>query len=141
MKHGGRLFDVIMMDPPWQLSSSQPSRGVAIGYSSLNDDLIADIPLGKLQTSGFLFVWVINAKYSWTINQMDKWGYDLVDEIVWVKKTVNGKIAKGHGFYLQHAKETCLVGLKVCPKTHFLKFSKFNFLAFSNFFEFLTNFW
>jgi mRNA (2'-O-methyladenosine-N6-)-methyltransferase len=41
-----------------------------------------------------------------------KWGYTLVDEIAWVKQTVNGKIAKGHGFYLQHAKETCLIGVK-----------------------------
>jgi hypothetical protein len=24
----------------------------------------------------------------------------LVDEIAWVKQTVNGKIAKGHGYYL-----------------------------------------
>ena len=36
----------------------------------------------------------------------------LVDEIVWVKQTINGKINKGHGYYLQHAKETCLVGYK-----------------------------
>ena len=36
----------------------------------------------------------------------------MVDEIAWVKQTVNGKIAKGHGYYLQHAKETCLVGVK-----------------------------
>jgi len=36
----------------------------------------------------------------------------LVDEIVWVKQTINGKIAKGHGYYLQHAKETCLIGYK-----------------------------
>lgn len=42
----------------------------------------------------------------------EKWGYSLIDEIVWVKQTVNGKIAKGHGFYLQHAKETCLIGVK-----------------------------
>lgn len=34
---GHRQFDVIMMDPPWKLSTSQPSRGVAIQYSSLND--------------------------------------------------------------------------------------------------------
>jgi mRNA (2'-O-methyladenosine-N6-)-methyltransferase len=32
------------------------------------------------------------------------WGYKIVDSITWVKKTINGKIAKGHGFYLQHAK-------------------------------------
>jgi mRNA (2'-O-methyladenosine-N6-)-methyltransferase len=35
-----------------------------------------------------------------------------VDDIAWVKATVNRRMAKGHGFYLQHAKETCLVGLK-----------------------------
>jgi mRNA (2'-O-methyladenosine-N6-)-methyltransferase len=29
-----------------------------------------------------------------------RYGYKLVDEIVWVKQTVNGKIAKGHGYYL-----------------------------------------
>ena len=31
---------------------------------------------------------------------------------MWVKQTINGKINKGHGYYLQHAKETCLVGYK-----------------------------
>lgn len=108
-----QLFDVIMMDPPWQLSTSQPSRGVAIAYQSLSDDIISDIPIPKLQTSGFLFIWVINVKYSVTCKLMEKWGYTVVDEIAWIKKTVTGKIAKGHGFYLQHAKETCLVGVKV----------------------------
>ena len=57
LKHGGRLFDVIMMDPPWQLSTSQPSRGVAIGYSSLADECISRLPIPSLQTAGFLFMW------------------------------------------------------------------------------------
>ena len=55
----------------------------------------------------------INAKYSVAIKLMEHWGYTLVDEVTWIKKTINGKIAKGHGFYLQHAKESCLVGVKV----------------------------
>jgi mRNA (2'-O-methyladenosine-N6-)-methyltransferase len=46
---------------------------------------------------------------------MEHYGYKLVDEIAWVKQTVNGKIAKGHGYYLQHAKETCLIGVKGNP--------------------------
>ncbi len=108
-----REFDVVMMDPPWRLSSSQPSRGVAIQYSSLGDEAIENIPVPMLQREGFLFIWVINAKFQWTVNVMEKkWGYRVVDNINWVKKTVNGKIAKGHGFYLQHAKESCLVGVK-----------------------------
>ena len=65
-----------------------------------------------MQTDGFLLVWVINAKYRYAIEMMEHFGYTLVDEIAWVKQTVNGKIAKGHGFYLQHAKETCLIGVK-----------------------------
>jgi mRNA (2'-O-methyladenosine-N6-)-methyltransferase len=35
-----------------------------------------------------------------------------VDEVVWVKMTVNRRLAKSHGFYLQHAKEVCLVARK-----------------------------
>ena len=116
-----RLFDVIMMDPPWQLSTAQPSRGVAIAYSSLSDQLISQIPVEKLQTAGFIFIWVINAKYSITCQLLKQWGYTILDELAWIKKTVNGKIAKGHGFYLQHAKETCLVGVKNIKDVNYVK--------------------
>jgi len=34
---------------------------------------------------------------------------------VWVKTTVNRRLAKSHGYYLQHAKEACLVGRKGSP--------------------------
>jgi mRNA m6A methyltransferase catalytic subunit len=68
------------------------------------------VPL--LSKCGFLLIWTINAKYRFAINLLQHWGYKPVDEIVWVKKTVKGKMAKGHGFYLQHAKESCLVGVK-----------------------------
>lgn len=113
-----------MMDPPWKLSTSQPSRGVAIQYCSLSDEAIGNIPVSKLQTSGFLLVWVINAKFHWTVNVMSKvWGYKIVDTITWVKRTAKANIAKGHGYYLQHAKETCIVGMKgdiqnYCPNKY-----------------------
>ena len=103
-------FDVIMMDPPWQLATANPTRGVSLGYSQLTDLSIADLPIPKLQKNGFIFVWVINAKYQWTLEQFKKWGYESVDEIVWVKVTNSRRLAKSHGFYLQHAKEVCLVG-------------------------------
>jgi mRNA (2'-O-methyladenosine-N6-)-methyltransferase len=102
-------FDVIMMDPPWQLATANPTRGVSLGYSQLTDQDIADLPLPQLQKNGLLFVWVINAKYQWCLNQFKKWGYEFVDEIVWVKVTKTRRLAKSHGFYLQHAKEVCLV--------------------------------
>ena len=75
MKSAGRLFDVITIDPPWQLSSANPTRGVAIAYETLNDREILNLPFHKIQTDGFLFVWVINAKYRFAIQMMEEMGY------------------------------------------------------------------
>lgn len=105
-------FDVIMMDPPWALATANPTRGVALGYSQLTDTDIMGLPIPSLQTAGLLFVWVINAKYKFTLDLFERWGYTVIDEIVWVKMTVNRRLAKSHGYYLQHAKEVCLVGRK-----------------------------
>lgn len=67
-KNGGRLFDVITMDPPWILSTGNPVRGVATNYDTLTDlDLLEIIPFNKLQENGFLFIWVINAKYRFAL--------------------------------------------------------------------------
>ena len=84
MEHGGRMFDVITCDPPWQLSSANPTRGVAIAYSTLKDPEILQIPFDRLQTDGYLFIWVINAKYRFALTLFKQFGYRLVDEIAWV---------------------------------------------------------
>ncbi|PVU94166.1 hypothetical protein BB559_003064 [Furculomyces boomerangus] len=106
-------FDAILMDPPWQLASQAPTRGVAIAYQQLPDVCIESLPIAKLQNEGgFLFIWVINNKFSKALELFNLWGYTFVDDITWVKQTVNRRMAKGHGYYLQHAKETCLVGVK-----------------------------
>ena len=68
-------FDVIMMDPPWQLATANPTRGVALGYSQLTDHDICQLPIPQLQTAGFLFVWVINSKYKFTLDLFERWGY------------------------------------------------------------------
>ncbi|RUS20770.1 MT-A70-domain-containing protein [Endogone sp. FLAS-F59071] len=105
-------FDVILMDPPWQLATHAPTRGVAIAYQQLPDVCIEEMPIQKLQQNGFIFIWVINYKYAKAFELMERWGYSYIDDITWVKQTVNRRMAKGHGYYLQHAKETCLVGKK-----------------------------
>jgi N6-adenosine-specific RNA methylase IME4 len=70
-------FDAIMMDPPWQLATANPTRGVALGYSQLTDADIENLPIPALQPrSGYLFVWVINAKYKFCLDLFDKWGYE-----------------------------------------------------------------
>lgn len=98
-------FDVIMMDPPWLLATANPTRGVSLGYGQLTAKDIQNLPITRLQTDGLLLIWVINSSYGFAMDLFKRWGYSLVDELVWVKQTVNRRLAKSHGFYLQHAKE------------------------------------
>jgi N6-adenosine-specific RNA methylase IME4 len=49
--------------------------GVALGYSQLTDSDILELPVPRLQAAGFLFVWVINAKYKFTLDLFERWGY------------------------------------------------------------------
>lgn len=100
------------MDPPWQLASAQPSRGVALQYATLPVAAIAALggPVARLQAEGgYLAMWVINAHYVAAQEMLSHWGYRVVDEVAWLKVTRHGRLAKGHGYYLQHAKETCLI--------------------------------
>jgi len=68
-------FDVIMLDPPWQLATHTPTRGVALGYDQLPDANIEELPIQTLSQNGFIFIWVINAKYAKAFELMKKWGY------------------------------------------------------------------
>mmetsp|Transcript_9337 Transcript_9337/g.28072 ORF Transcript_9337/g.28072 Transcript_9337/m.28072 type:complete len:283 (-) Transcript_9337:492-1340(-) len=110
LAHGG--MDVVMMDPPWSLAGANPTRGVTLGYSQMSDTSVLQIPIGSLQTSGILLVWVINAKYKLCLDMIEHWGYEVIDELVWVKTTKYRRLAKSHGYYLQHAKEVCIVARK-----------------------------
>ena len=86
-----------MVDPPWQLSSVNPTRGVAIAYDTLLDKQISELPISSLCNEGLLFVWTINAKFSFTLKLIKTWGFKYIDQITWVKQTCKGNLAKGHG--------------------------------------------
>lgn len=111
----GKLFSAVLIDPPWQISNSNPTRGVSISYDTLSDSKIFEIPINCLQEDGFIFIWTVNSKYSITLKMLQKWGYKYCDEIIWIKQTNKNKLAKGNGYYLQHSKESCVVGIKGNP--------------------------
>jgi N6-adenosine-specific RNA methylase IME4 len=51
---------------------------VALGYKQLPNSEIEKLPIPKLQNNGFIFIWVINARYSFAIELMEKWGYEYI---------------------------------------------------------------
>jgi mRNA (2'-O-methyladenosine-N6-)-methyltransferase len=112
LKNAGQLFDVIVMDPPWQLAFSNPTRGVTIKYQTMSDKQILNMPIHKLQTKGFMLIWIVNSKFYLCLELLKKHGYTYVDDVTWVKQTTHSKVFKSHGYYLQHSKETCIIGYK-----------------------------
>jgi mRNA (2'-O-methyladenosine-N6-)-methyltransferase len=89
-----------------------PTRGVELAYELLEVDVIAAMPVNLLQVSGFLFMWVLASTLFDATAMLEKWGYEVVNHVNWVKTSKRGIYAPSNGCYLQHCKETCLVAMK-----------------------------
>lgn len=97
-----------MMDPPWDIHMSLP-------YGTMTDSEMLKMPIPSLQNpGGLLFVWVTGRALELGRDCMRTWGYERIEEIVWVKTNqLQRLIRTGRtGHYLNHSKEHCLVGFK-----------------------------
>ena len=63
---------------------------------------------------GLIFLWTTTRAVEMGILCLEKWGYSLVEEMVWVKVNQLGRIIRTGmtGHWLNHTKEHCLVGMK-----------------------------
>ncbi|KAJ3127663.1 N6-adenosine-methyltransferase subunit mettl3 [Nowakowskiella sp. JEL0407] len=104
-------FSVIMADPPWDIHMSLP-------YGTMTDDEMRNMAISELQDEGYLFLWVTGRATEIGRECLQIWGYERVDELVWVKiNQVQRLIRTGRtGHWINHCKEHCLVGVKGRPK-------------------------
>lgn len=122
-RHG--FFDVIAIDPPWRIKGGQKNSDspfmfsnnkFQLEYDTLSNQEIMDIPIEKLSRKGFCFLWVLSGNMQAGYECLNKWGYECVDHLIWVKTSKGGSRAMiSHGFYFLHSTETCLVGYKCHP--------------------------
>ena len=119
-------FDVILMDPPWiiQQNPNKVTRGVELGYDQMEENAIATMPLDLIQTDGYVFMWVVAREFSNGLKMLERWGYQVINDIHWIKTSRRGIYQPSNGHYLQHAKESLLIGVKGkgCP---FMRKDKF----------------
>ncbi|RUS13753.1 N6-adenosine-methyltransferase 70 kDa subunit [Endogone sp. FLAS-F59071] len=103
-------FSVIMADPPWDIHMSLP-------YGTMTDDEMKAMGISELQDEGLLFLWVTGRAMELGRECMQIWGYDRVDELVWIKTNQLQRIIRTGrtGHWLNHSKEHCLVGMKGNP--------------------------
>eukprot|EP00668_Euglena_longa_P012627 GGOE01015094.1.p1 GENE.GGOE01015094.1~~GGOE01015094.1.p1 ORF type:complete len:375 (+),score=106.48 GGOE01015094.1:60-1127(+) len=113
-------FDAVVVDPPWDLIKtteiSQVTRGVELGYGVLSDEALKRLKIGAVVDNGFVFLWGINSKWELCFDLIKAWGFEYFTTMQWIKKSrKSGKLAKGHGYYLLHAKECIVVGKRGQP--------------------------
>jgi hypothetical protein len=71
-------FGVLMMDPPWDIHMTLP-------YGTLTDDEMKDLKIQQLQDDGVLLLWVTGRAMEVGRECLARWGYNRIDELVWVK--------------------------------------------------------
>jgi len=100
-------FSVVMADPPWDIHMELP-------YGTMSDDEMRKLPVPTLQDEGLIFLWVTGRAMELGRECLKLWGYDRVDEIIWVKTNQLQRIIRTGrtGHWINHGKEHCLVGLK-----------------------------
>lgn len=102
---------VVMADPPWDIHMDLP-------YGTMTDTEMRTLRVDLIQDEGCLFLWVTGRAMELGRECMKLWGYEMVEEIVWVKTNqLHRLIRTGRtGHWLNHSKEHCLVGIKGSPK-------------------------
>ncbi|KAI8432773.1 hypothetical protein MSG28_013732 [Choristoneura fumiferana] len=103
-------FAVIMADPPWDIHMELP-------YGTMSDDEMRCLGVPQLQDQGLIFLWVTGRAMELGRECLKLWGYDRVDELIWVKTNQLQRIIRTGrtGHWLNHGKEHCLVGMKGNP--------------------------
>ncbi len=116
----GRRYAVIYADPPWHYRDQAAAgrRGVGFKYPLLDDGAIRDLPVASIAADdALLFLWVTWPKLPEVLPVIDAWGFRYKTvAFVWVKKSLQGKLAWGMGSWSRANTEPCLLGVRGRPR-------------------------
>jgi len=102
-------FQGILMDPPWQLPN-EPRQ-----VDRLTPEQFAKVKVtDKVIPKGLIFIWVPKELIPQVVNTMGRWGFLYVENLVWVKKSVNNKMLTQPYKYFSRSKESLLIFRKFC---------------------------
>lgn len=115
-------YEVIVADPPWDFenySDAGTKKGADPHYDVMPLDRIAALPVSKLARGDcLLLLWTTG--WAMATGQAQRvalsWGFKPVSEIVWLKKTVNGKPRMGTGYRVRTMHEPILLCTLGNPK-------------------------
>jgi N6-adenosine-specific RNA methylase IME4 len=105
----GKRYDVLLIDPPWQMWGD-PNKDAAAGkhYQLMTDTDVNNLPLKKiLKRDAYVFVWATTPRLNAAIEAIKAWGlhYRGVGHI-WVKIRKDGGIIHAQGIPPTYSKPT-----------------------------------
>lgn len=116
-----QAYGLIMADPPWRFelySDKGEEKSAQAHYATMDLDAIAALPVADLAARDcLLWLWATAPMLHTQIGLLARWGFEFVTSGVWVKTTVNAKIAFGTGYVLRNAHEPFLIARRGEPKT------------------------
>jgi len=76
---------------------------------SENQSFMEKLNLNKLVNAGFIFIWLEKEFVPQIFKLMSQWDFRYVENICWLKKTVDNKLYKENSQYLMKSKLTCYI--------------------------------
>ncbi len=116
------------MDPPWRTASVKSTKSPHLPlttrfspeYYTMSNQEIMNLRIDKISRKGFLFLWILSHEINVAYEMMSRWGYEVVDQIIWVK-IKDEKVHISQGNHFMHSFEMCLLGYK-CPSGESLEY-------------------
>ena len=113
-------YGLIMADPPWAFelySAAGEAKSAQAQYRTMSLDSIAALPVAELAAPDcLLWLWATAPMLPDQIEIARRWGFEFKTSGVWVKQTVNGKLAFGTGYVLRSAHEPFVIATRGNPK-------------------------
>lgn len=115
---GGRRFNTLLADPPWQFQNRTgkmaPEHRRLSRYATLDLPAIQALPVAAAAAdTAHLYLWCPNALLPEGLAVMAAWGFRYKANVVWHKvRKDGGSDGRGVGFYFRNVTELLLFGVR-----------------------------
>lgn len=107
-------FKCVVADPAWLFDDKLPgkSRGASNNYDCVDAEVMARFGLPPIADDAHLFMWRVSAMQQEALDLVKAWGFTVKSELVWLKRTKNGKRHFGMGRHVRLEHEVCLIATR-----------------------------
>eukprot|EP00924_Labyrinthula_sp_SR-Ha-C_P004276 snap_masked-scaffold_3-processed-gene-19.39-mRNA-1 protein AED:0.47 eAED:0.49 QI:0/0/0/0.25/1/1/4/0/1284 len=105
-------YEVLVIDPPWNVFSSNPIRGPAVTYKTMKDADIISLPLKNVVRNGLIFCWVVRGKEKIVERMFEGNDIKYHGRLLWIKTNGHDRILSTLGNITMKCTKECFIGVK-----------------------------